>query len=248
MMRTPILLLAGLLAVTVPMQPAQAACNANNVPGCVETVEGLVDGICDGYAAAPCIENLLCGGPNVNYCTGLVLDELQPFVDAVEDACGGSLLLCDDFVLGIVGSVQGLVDGDSDGVPDALEGEICGRATLRDAVNGNAPFLGACVTSTDYAPPAAGTYTAIVLALVGEATDLAEAVVAEAVETATGLVDTAQDAAIGALHDAQDEARDYDHDGVPDFLEPAVCGLENQNDPRDGSCVGGEYTPPVALP
>lgn len=37
---------------------------------------------------------------------------------------------------------------------------------------------------------------------------------------------------------------DMDRDGVPDAAEPAICDVENQNSPGDGTCVGADYQPP----
>lgn len=44
------------------------------------------------------------------------------------------------------------MDTDADGVPDSAEGEICSRATIRDALTA-AGVLGRCVSPTDYRPP-----------------------------------------------------------------------------------------------
>ncbi len=38
---------------------------------------------------------------------------------------------------------------------------------------------------------------------------------------------------------------DADGDGVPDAAEPTICSQENPFTPIDGTCVGGDYTPPV---
>jgi hypothetical protein len=310
-MRTPILMLAGLLAVTVPLQPAHAAtCGANDQSGCMDVVNGVVDDVdhvldnlcydgpdtcddyandrveavlnaidnlcggststcddevvdrlqpvldiidnlCDGYALTPCLYRFACGGPSVTYCEDEVNGLVQPTVDRVEDACGGSTATCDDTVLdaaeGVADNVVGFVDADGDKVPDALEGEICGRAALRDAVNGNAPYLGACVTAADYSPPSSGTYTGLVLAIADAVVGIVNGEVAYATEKAGEAVGTVTDTAAWAVGYAQDAVGDDDHDGVPDDREAFVCSLENQNDPADGTCDEWGYNPPVGL-
>jgi hypothetical protein len=40
-------------------------------------------------------------------------------------------------------------------------------------------------------------------------------------------------------------ALDADGDGIPDAAEPYLCAIENQNDPRDGTCDGNDYNPPA---
>jgi hypothetical protein len=217
-----------------------------------------------------------CGGSTAT-CDDLVLaivnGEVQKAVDLVEAQCDGAVARCDDVVreevdetveeadrfaneavslaLWAVGTGQTLyrnaADQDADNVPTAVESEICGRALVRDYVNMNAPFLGACVTPADYSPPAAGTYVAAVLALA--AFVLAEALAAAAF--VDGVVDgaVAQGLAIasGAVTTALRTAGDNDRDGVPDDREPLACAIENQNSPTDGTCTGGDYSG-VAFP
>lgn len=288
LMRTPIALLAGLLALTVPLQPAEA-CSSADPNGCVDNVVAVVENacggsvntcddtvlepLCDGQPVASCLYEALCDGPNVNYCTETVLERLQPVIDRVEDLCGGSATTCDDVVVDEVeefcggpvathcddaareaaedaeqaardaaGDVQRVVDADLDGVPDALEGEVCGRPALRDAINGSAPYLGACPTTADYTPPSSMTYVGIVLALAGYVLAEADQAIAYVMAEANEALETAGETAGWAADYALDAAGDHDRDGIPDDREPLVCGLENQNSDLDGSCVGGDYS------
>lgn len=43
------------------------------------------------------------------------------------------------------------VDADGDNVPDAVEGQLCGRTATHDAINGAAPTAGTCLSNSDYA-------------------------------------------------------------------------------------------------
>lgn len=73
---------------------------------------------------------------------------------------GGTTILCDDKDddgqedarenLATVGTG----DLDADSVPDAVESTLCGRALVRDTINGNSPTTGSCPTLTNYVPPA----------------------------------------------------------------------------------------------
>lgn len=342
-MRTPVFLLAGLLAVTVPFAPAQAAtCSPYDSGSCVdavyETVDtataaayGAIDTVnnaagnlcydgpdtCDDYAVDR-VENA-CGGststcddavtdpvndrldqachyqPCDDYLVGYAMDRLEPTLDDVEELCGGSINVntckngaldaaepvvdlvvgivtdyaydrveqycgartataCNDEALAAVNAALGAagdaveaVDADGDGVPNALEGELCGRQAIHDQVNGSSPYTGRCVTTMDYVPPASGTYTDLVLAAVDAVVGIVNGEVAYLTEKANDAVGTAVDTATWAVGYAQDTVGDNDHDGVPDDREAFVCSLENQNDPTDGTCDEDGYNPPATV-
>lgn len=108
-------------------------------------------------------------------------------------------------------------DLDADGVPDAVESQLCGRAAVRDLIN-QPDVPGSCPTTADF-----------------DATEVAAAV-DQAWEDANEAVDKVAVAVGGAF-----ELVDADSDFIPDATEAAICQVEDQNDPQDGVCNGDDY-------
>lgn len=125
-------------------------------------------------------------------------------------------LLTLGFVLALVPSASGQVtdDLDGDGIPDRIEGEVCGRAAVRDLVNDlQVPYQ--CVSSTD---------------LEFEAGIVDEAV--EEIQTVLLLVDADSDAIPDALEPSlcSVENQNSDDDGTcigQNFFPPANDGTCN---------------------
>lgn len=119
-------------------------------------------------------------------------------------------------------------DLDSDGIPDAAEGQLCGRAAVRDLIN-RPDVPGACPTTADFDATQ-----------VSEAIDQAIDDANEAVDQATADAYEAIDQVAGVVNGTFDLV-DADTDFIPDATESAICQVEDQNDPRDGVCSGNDY-------
>ena len=120
-------------------------------------------------------------------------------------------------------------DLDADGIPDAVEVQLCGRAAVRDLID-QPDVPGSCTSSTDF--DASELYDAI-----GQVSGDAQETVEQAVADAHEAVDQANAAVHGALR-----LVDADEDLIPDAAETALCQVENQNDPQDGVCDGDDYS------
>ncbi len=111
----------------------------------IQALREIIDQICRGSAQG-CVDVVvriveqICGG-SVNGCDDRVND-------LVQQTCGGPAIAC-------VNNVMNMIDSDGDRVPDAVESAICGRAVVRNAVNGAAAGgqAGKCPTTTNYVLP-----------------------------------------------------------------------------------------------
>ncbi len=114
-----------------------------------------------------------------------------------------------------IGPIPSLPDEDDDNIPDILESILCGSAAQRAAIS--ASGQGACTSSTNLVlSPDPSPVTGPVGTVIE--------IVLGIIGLVTGLVDS-------------------DGDNIPDESEPALCLLENQNFPQDGSCTGSDYHP-----
>ena len=232
---TLVLLTASVFAYGIPPAVAQPECLTGGSTGviCEETGDEYGNhSWCLARAGASAM--VVCSSyydPDNEFCTILVRPVMTCTSDEGDRTCvtaqncapvyiplpdlGGHNLVGDTIEI-VTGEAR---DGDGDGLPDAIESEMCGRAQIRNQING--PTVpGDCATSTDYDndDDPAGQVIGIVLGAVGIVTGIAEDVY--------GIVDA-------------------DGDFVPDALESIICGVENQNSGADGTCNGNDYEPPL---
>lgn len=176
-------------------------------------------------------------------CAGRTCVDTQLPAEVTDEAIGlavGAL----GIVLGV--AQQQTADLDHDGVPDAAEPILCGNQFVVLLVNGDT-VPGHCASATDYQPP---DNLADLLETVGDASEFVMARAEEAraeIERQAADVQARIDATVlfveGQVQGLIDQV-DPDHDGVPNVLEPIICGfVENSGVQQDGSCVGDDYTP-----
>lgn len=110
---------------------------------------------------------------------------------------------------------EGPKDTDGDGYTDDLEEELCGRAIVRDELNGE-PFLGRCDSPSNFND--------------------------EELQDTLGIVGGVPGVLLGLILGTYSLV-DSDGDLVPDSIEPILCSAENENANYDGTCQGDDYTP-----
>ncbi len=219
----------------------------------VEALRDLIDDIRD------CVRYPeWCSGIDVNEIFRGIMDFAVDLVFAILPVLLDLVARAPGIVTDAVAGVQQTIDPDGDNLPDAAEATVCGRAAVRDAINGgDHRITGQCTSTTNYQGPSQASIEAVVadaeaaaLAVVAQVLTLVEPVVnnvlaiaemtlAFLIDEANSLADLVEGAVLQAL-----ALIDSDGDGVPNSLEATLCALEDQNTPADGSCVGGNYSPP----
>jgi len=89
-----------------------------------------------------------CGPDGINNCSPACDSQCQTVVDDVVAAAQDPVGLVTDEVNSLTDST----DHDHDGIPDAFEDQLCGRAATHDEINGH-PALGNCRTTSNYTAP-----------------------------------------------------------------------------------------------